>query len=92
MNAVCEDRHPKVLDTELAYFARILRQLLDRDEGRFALIKGEELLGVFDTDQEAYQRGVELFGKEPFLVRQILRDEPTYECPALHVELIRGER
>ncbi len=92
MPALCRDKNPETLETELAHFKRLLKQLLETAEGKFALVKGEKLIGVFDTDQDAYRRGVKLFAEQPFLVRQIRRREPTCECPALHVELVRGNR
>lgn len=92
MPARCRDKNPETLETELAYFRRCLKELLVTAEGKFALVKGEKLIGVFDTDQQAYGRGVKLYAEKPFLVRQIRRREPTCECPALHVEFLRANR
>jgi hypothetical protein len=44
---------------------------LQSQVGKFAVFFKGELLGVFDTNQEAYTKGYEKAKIEPFLVRQI---------------------
>ena len=39
--------------------------------GEFVLIKHPEVVGFFATVQEAFGKGAERFGLEPFLVQQI---------------------
>ena len=92
MTHTCQDKDPGALGTEIAYYKRVLRELLETAEGEFALIKGERLVATFETFEDAYRHGVRSFGDKPFLVRQIRRREPTFECPALRVEMIRGRR
>ncbi len=58
------------LDKELKTFNNLLPSLMV-DEGRFALIADEELLGIFDTYGDALSAGYEKRGLEPFLVKQI---------------------
>ena len=45
------------LDTELATFARYREQLQRDHLGRFALVIGSELVGVFPTENDAYAAG-----------------------------------
>ena len=52
------------------------RLLADGHAGRFVLIKGEEVLGVFDTADEAGQTGRTRFLLEPFLVRPVRDRDP----------------
>ena len=58
------------LARELATYARQLAAL-SGDEGKFALIAGDEVLGVFDTYGDALTAGYQKRGLEPFLVKQI---------------------
>ena len=56
--------------TELATFERRLAELL-ADAGRFVLIKGHDVAGVFDSYQDAVTAGYERFKLQQFLVKQI---------------------
>jgi hypothetical protein len=49
------------------------RLLAEGHEGRWVLIKGEEIIGLFDSRQEAMTVGTLKFGLVPMLVDQILR-------------------
>ena len=49
------------------------------NEGRFALINEEKVVGVYPTFDAALAVGHELFGLKPFLVQQVLEHEiPKY--------------
>jgi hypothetical protein len=62
------------ITVEWDFFRRELPRLLaEGHEGRFVLIKGEELIGVFDTFREARSVGTRRWGLAPMLVQQILR-------------------
>lgn len=77
-----------VLDAELQHFEAIKNELLQHSEGRFALIIGSELLGVFDTQAEAYRVGMEKRGNVPMLIKQILKEEPKVRIPAMSLGLL----
>jgi hypothetical protein len=49
------------------------RLLAEGHEGRWVLVKGQELVGVFDTWEEAGRVGVQKFGVVSMLVQQICR-------------------
>jgi len=55
---------------ELAKYEEEKEALLGQ-EGRFVLIKGREIPGIWDTYEDALQAGFEKFKLEPFLVKQI---------------------
>ncbi len=57
---------------ELDYFERERMQLLSRAKGKFAVIKGEELIGVFDTEMDAVRAGYRRLGNEAFLIKHIV--------------------
>lgn len=58
------------LRTELETYQRLVPTLL-QSEGRFALIAGEDLLGIFDTYSDALAEGYRSRGLSPFLVKRI---------------------
>ena len=70
------------LEEELAFYERSKAQLLEQHEGFFVLIRRSELAGVYPTAEAAYKDGLEQFGIEPFLVKQVLEIEPSGFIPA----------
>ncbi len=61
---------PHPLPRELATSQKLLPSLIG-DEGRFALIAGDDLLGVFDTYGDALTAGYKARGLDPFMVKQV---------------------
>lgn len=58
------------LEQELATF-EAMRAELAPHEGKYALISGSELLGVFDSQGDALDAGYKAKGLDPFLVKKI---------------------
>jgi hypothetical protein len=57
---------------EIATYRRALPRLLAEGQAhRFVLIKGDEVISVWDTSDEAYQAGCERFGNGPFLAQPV---------------------
>ena len=80
----------KELQTELEFFEKERKSLLERAPGKFALIKETELAGTFDSHENAYKAGIRLFGSEPFFIQQILPEDPTSDIPALFLGLMNA--
>ena len=78
------------LERESAFYETIKDQLLQHHEGKFVLIIGDEQLGIFDKDEDAYKRGIELRGNVPMLIKQITREEPVELIPAMVLGLINA--
>lgn len=57
---------------ELSFFERERMRLLNRANGKFALVKGEELIGIYDTEMDAVRAGYRQFGNEAFLIKHIV--------------------
>lgn len=55
---------------ELATFERN-KDNLASEEGRFVLIQGDEIAGVWDTYKDALEAGYGKYGLTPFLVKQV---------------------
>lgn len=64
------------LEVEIATYRRVLPSLVN-DEGKFVLIRRDEVVGKFDSYEDALKDGYSKFGLEPFLVKQISQVEPV---------------
>jgi len=62
------------LRQELETYKKILPTLSDK-EGQFALIFGEELVGVYESYADALKAGYDRAGLRPFLVKRISTTE-----------------
>ena len=78
------------LETESEFFEQHRAEWLGGYEGKFALIRGQELAGVFDTPEAAYEAGIEKWGNVPFLVKQILPEDRVEQAPALVYGLLHA--
>jgi hypothetical protein len=62
----------KLYEQEIATYLRELPRLLAEGQaGRHALVKGNEILSVWDTQGDAIQAGRERFGIDPIFVKTI---------------------
>lgn len=73
------------LEKEIKYFEKNKQTFLKQYRGKFALIKEESLIDVFATMEEAYQEGINRFGKEDFLVKQIVAIDPKEFVPSITI-------
>jgi hypothetical protein len=78
------------LEEELQTFTTMKDDLVKSHNGKYALIKGGEFLGAFDTPANAYQEGVNRFGRESFLVKLISETEEVYRNQALYSGLMHA--
>jgi hypothetical protein len=63
------------LANELHTFAAHKLELLAHAEGKFALVHDDEVVGVYDTENDAIAEGYRRFGNVPFLVKQVVQVE-----------------
>jgi hypothetical protein len=64
------------LEHEFAVYQAHLMELLPH-QGKFIIIKGDDIAGPVDTYEEALEVGFGRFGAVPFLVKQIHAVEPV---------------
>lgn len=76
------------LENELAFFDSIKAELLTHNEGKYALIVGRELIGIYDRQEDAYKAGIETKGNVPMLIKLISRTETNVTIPAMTPGLI----
>jgi hypothetical protein len=79
-----------MLEQELKFYEQHRHEFVAVHPRRFALIKGEELIGVFATMQEAYGSSIAKFGNVPVLIRQILPADPAHGIPAFTQGLLHA--
>lgn len=60
-----------LLEKELATYESHKKELVAANEGKFVLIHGDAIAGVWDTYNDALTAGYSQFGLEPFLIKQI---------------------
>jgi hypothetical protein len=68
--AMAREKAPDILQKETATYQKLLPSLLT-EEGKFALIVGEELIGVFAAYEDALRAGYEKAKLNPLLVKRI---------------------
>jgi hypothetical protein len=74
------------LQRELDTFEAHRAELLAASAGRYALVHGDQVAGVFDNEHDGISEGYRSFGNVPFLVKKIEPvDLPVYMPIALLV-------
>jgi hypothetical protein len=63
------------------YHRELPRLLREGHERKFALVKGDEIIGIFHTYEEATAIGSEMFLMQPFMVTPVLEHEPLFRLP-----------
>jgi hypothetical protein len=63
------------------YRREIGRLLAEGLEGKAVLIKGDEIVGIYETWQEAREVGLEKYYQQPHMVHPILSREPVIRGP-----------
>ena len=69
------------LEAEQDTFRRVLATLLREpgNRGLFALVRGDEVAGLYPTFEAALSAGYDRFGLDPFLVKEVSDTaEPRY--------------
>jgi len=64
------------IEQNYAVFLGLLVELMQQNEGRYALLRNCKLEGLFDTPGEAVRGGFARFGDEDFSI-QLITDEPV---------------
>ncbi|MCB0825602.1 MAG: hypothetical protein KDC26_05395 [Armatimonadetes bacterium] len=73
-----------VLDQEIRTYHEQMTALLPH-AGKFVLIKGSSVLGIYENLSDALTTGHEKLGFEPFFVREIRPDDPIEKAGSLHL-------
>ncbi|CAG0932840.1 hypothetical protein TFLX_02790 [Thermoflexales bacterium] len=77
-----------MLEQERKFYQDNIETWLAKYPGKFVVIKGNELIGVFDTMEAALSESARLFGLDSLLVRRVERMPQEIKIPALTLGLI----
>jgi hypothetical protein len=80
-----------MLDKERKFFAEKRSELQTRYPDKFVVVKDEEVIGAFNTIEEALSEGARRFGLQSFLVRHVTDSEETINIPALTLGILRAD-
>jgi hypothetical protein len=79
---IAEDTSGGPLATEWNFYRReVGRLLIQGNDNRWAVITGEQIVGVWDVREAAFAVAAERFPGQPVLVKQILEWEPLIRLP-----------
>ena len=65
------------LAEQLVTYREHLDELL-RHKGKYVLIRGREIVGIYADEQEAMREAIDRFGGEHILIKQIVAREPVH--------------
>ena len=75
---------------ELSAYEKRKTELLLLCEGKFAVFRGGEFLGVYDSPQAAYDAGLVKWGNVSFLIKPVVREEIMEKIPALFLGVLHA--
>lgn len=65
------------LELEIQTYESQRDELMRQHSGRFVVIAGKDVLGTYDTQEDALDAGYERVGLKPFLVKRIQAVDPV---------------
>lgn len=80
-----------MFEKELQYYKTRKEELLKRHANKYLVIKGDRLLGVYDTDIDAYKAGLKEFGNVAFLIKKVTKEEEVIRFPALVLGVVNAD-
>jgi hypothetical protein len=80
-----------LLERECAFYSAHEAEWATVHPGRFVVVKGDRLLGAFDSMEEALAAGAASFGLDSFLVRRLGLKQDEVNIPALTLGLLRAD-
>ena len=78
------------LENELKYYEEHKAEFLKEHESHFVVIKEADVLGFFPNEATAFEMGFKKYGNEPFLIKQVKKEEVVNTSPALFYGLINA--
>lgn len=80
-----------MLETEIKFFRKNQEDWIKKYPGKFVLVKGEKLIGVYTSEDEALAEGARHFGLTSFLIRNVNDDDRVVHIPALTLGIINAD-
>ena len=63
----------KTIDANYTAFRKVLPEIMQRQAGRFALMRNEQIVDFFDTARDAVTAGGHLYEDGEFSVQEVMR-------------------
>ncbi len=60
---------------EYKFYLSLDDDLKKNNYGKFILIKDQKVVGIFESEADAYREAVQKFGEDTFFIHQILPEE-----------------
>jgi hypothetical protein len=79
------------LERERAFYSAHEPEWKAAHPGRYVVVRGERLLGAFDSMEAALAAGAAAFGLQSFLVRKLGETQAEIHIPALTLGLLRAD-
>lgn len=76
--------------TELQYYKTHKKELLKSHTNKYLVIKGNQMLGAYDTDMDAYEAGLKEFGNVAFMIKKVTKEEEVIRFPALALGIVNA--
>ena len=71
------------LQEEIAFYEENLDEWLEHYYGLIVLVKGRKLINVFKNQEDALLSAAKQFGIGPYLIRQVLKEQPIISIPTV---------
>lgn len=78
-----------VLEKELKAYEKMKEELLRKYQGKVVAIKDGKLLGVYDSEEDAFKDVLEKYGLVPVLIKRVVEREKPEEIPSYTYGLLR---
>jgi hypothetical protein len=76
------------LEKERSWYEANKAELLAKHRGKWIVVHGDKLIGVYENSVEAYNKGVETTKCEEILVRCVVESDDPFSAPALTLGLL----
>jgi hypothetical protein len=77
-----EDTRGPIADEWNFYRREAGRLLAEGHEGKWVLVKGEKIIGIWDTEEQAREVALQKYLMQPVLIHQVLTREPVLRGPS----------
>jgi len=76
------------LRKEYVYYKANKDKLLEKHLNSFVLIKGNKIIGFFNSEEAAYKAGLKRIGNQAFLIKRVMKEEDVSQFPALTLGIL----
>ena len=67
-----------MLEKEFQYFMEHQQELSSKYDGKYIVIVGDNVVGVYETNEEAYEKSLKSYKLGEFLIQECSQDASSY--------------